>query len=111
MKFRALTLACILGLAPFAAKAGSLTISVTSASPAFSGSKTYTIPDADMAKFYAYVQGAYACVPVAPATTCTPFTLGQSILAWANGIVAGTVANVQNFNTVPAAVPPPITAN
>ena len=100
MKFRALTLACVLGLSPFVAKAGSLTISVTSASPAFSGSKTYTIPDADMAKFYAFVQGAYPSA-----------SLAQSILAWANGIVAGTVANVQNFNTVPAVVPPPITAN
>ena len=114
MKLRTLALACILGLAPFAAKAGSWGFSV--ASPVFTGSKTYTIPDADMVILFAYIQGTYQappCVPVAPATTCvtTPYTLAQSMQAWAAAIVAGTIANVQNFNTVPPVVPPPITAN
>lgn len=86
--------------------AGSLTISI--ASTPITGSKAYVISDADATKLLAFVQAAYptranpAFVPscVAPAV-CAPATLpnnaAQSLAAWADGIVAGTTANVQSY--------------
>ena len=103
-------LASALILAALPAYAGSITISVASASPAFSGTKTFTFADSDMVKFYAFVQAAYPappCVPVAPANTCTttPYTLAQSLIAWAQGFMNGTVANVENYDKQLVAAP------
>lgn len=95
------------------AEAGSLTIGL--ASTPLTGSKTYTISDADATKLIAYVQGAYptranpaydpSCNPVpGPCAAATlANTAAQSLAAWADGIVAGTVANVQNAQKASAA--------
>lgn len=99
--------------------AGSLAITLTSGP--LTGTATYTISDADAAKFIAYVQGAYptrpnpaydpACVAkpdaVPPVVCDTRQTLNnnaaQSLKAWADGFVAGTAANVRNASQAAAA--------
>lgn len=80
--------------------AGGITIGAQSASPAVNASKTYTVSDADMARFYAYVQSAYPTIPCSP-QPCTPAaaTRVQSLQMWADGIIAGTVANVKSYET------------
>ena len=87
------------------AVAGSLTISITSTP--ITGSKSFTISDADATKFMAWAQSAYPTRPN-PAydplcvSACAPATLpnnaAQALGAWADGVAAGTTANVQNYH-------------
>lgn len=110
MKRLYITLALSMFTVP--ALAGSLTIGLTSGP--ITGTATYAISDADAAKLLAFVRDAYptrpnpafdpACVSnpsATPPVTCPAATLtnnaAQSLKAWADGIVAGTTANVQNF--------------
>ena len=100
---RTLLLASAAILASLPALAGSITISVTT--PAVTGSKTYTISDADAAKLLSYVKDAYptranpACNPTCPEgqNPTLPNSNAQSLAAWADGIIEGTRGNVVNF--------------
>lgn len=92
--------------------AGSLSINLTSGP--LTGTATYTVSDADATKLIAYVQAAYpdranpafdpACVvnpnAVPPVLSCPAARLtnnaAQSLKTWADGIVAGTIANVKS---------------
>lgn len=107
-----LFLAAALAALPGLALAGSLSINLTSTP--LTGTATYTVSDADATKLIAYVQAAYpdranpafdpACVvnpnAVPPVLSCPAARLNnnaaQSLKAWADGIVAGTIANVQS---------------
>lgn len=101
---RKLFLASVIVLAAIPAYAGSLAIILTSGP--LTGTVTATISDADATKFVAYAQASYPTRPnpaFDPACTqaCAPATLpnnaAQALSAWASGIFAGTVANVQSY--------------
>jgi hypothetical protein len=86
-------------LAPLPAFAGTtITVSVGATS------ETWTLSDTDQQKFEAWVQSAYRCAPVPPATTCTT-VLADAESAWAKATLQGTADNVTNFqNNLAAAV-------
>ena len=91
--FVALTLAVLYPLKSFAAD---ITVSVGTVS------ETWTLTVTDQSKFEAWVQNAYACKPVAPATECTT-VLADAESAWAKATLQGTADNVTRFqNTVAA---------
>lgn len=84
-------------LAPLPALAGTtITVSVGTIS------ETWTLNDADQAKFEAWVQSAYKCTPVAPATECTT-VLADAESAWAKATLQGTADNVTRFQNQVAA--------
>jgi hypothetical protein len=68
-----------------------------------STSETWTLSDTDQQKFEAWVQTAYKCASVPPATTCTAFTLAESEAAWAKATLQGTADNVTRFQNQVAA--------
>ena len=65
-------------------------------------SETWTLSDADQQKFEAWVQVAYKCTPVPPATTCTT-VLADAETAWAKATLKGTANNVDRFQDTVAA--------
>ena len=65
-------------------------------------SETWTLSDTDQQKFEAWVQVAYKCAPVPPATTCTTvLTDVQGV--WAKATLQGTANNVDRFQDTVAA--------
>lgn len=78
------------------------------------GSKSYTVNDADWLSLLTWMasqqQGQIQGVTGAPAVgqPLAP-TAAQILLAWLQIWINGTKASVQQFETVPAVVPPPIT--
>jgi hypothetical protein len=65
-------------------------------------SEVWTLASSDQQKFEAWVKAAYACTPVAPATTCET-VLADAESAWAKATLQGTADNVTRFqNTVAA---------
>jgi hypothetical protein len=90
-------LVAALFLVPLPALAGTtITVSVGTTS------ETWTLSDTDQQKFEAWLQTAYKCTPVPPATTCTT-VLVEAEAAWAKAMLQGTANNVTSFqNTVAA---------
>jgi hypothetical protein len=75
--------------------------------------ETWSLAPADQAKFEEWVQSAYPCKPVAPATTCTT-VLADAETAWAQATLQGTLDNVTRYHNIKAATDavaanPPIT--
>lgn len=93
---RRVLLATVFALVAVPALAGSITISITSAP--ITGSKTYTITDADSTKFIAWCKTVY----VSPVDG-SQLTSAQCLAAWADGLMAGTVNNVTGANRAAAA--------
>ena len=72
------------------------------------GTRTVTVSDGDWLMLLTWLAASQPQFrPVAPATQSTP-TGGQLLLAWPNVWINGTKQAVQQFHTVPAVVPPPI---
>lgn len=77
------------------------TLTISLASTPLTGSKAYTLSDADASKFIEWAQAQYTTTndqgqPVVP-------TPAQALVAWANGLVQGTINNVQSANQTAAA--------
>ena len=82
-----------------------LTISL-SGSAIVTGSKSYTVSDADIQALLDWGQANYASVlPQPPATP----TNAQILLAWVQGWINATKDSVQRFKTTAPVVPPQIT--
>ena len=77
---------------------GSLTISTAQGTPAFSGSKTFTISDANLTIFYNWCMVTYG----------QP-TQAAGLLAWAEDMVQTTVGRIAQVQAQAAIVPIPIT--
>jgi hypothetical protein len=104
-----LALAFALAAGP-ALAADSLTITLVSDSPTWTGtaSKTWTFTQGDMTKFLAWVNATYPCTPTPavnpgdPPIPCTQLT-PPALLLWAQGFLNGTKANVVNWQNNSAA--------
>lgn len=76
------------------------------------GTKVYTISDADWLQLLAWVADsqfqAQSGGPGQPTVPATP-TAQQILLAWLNIWASGTKQAIQQRNTQPAVMPPPIT--
>lgn len=122
MKRIILALAFLIFSAP--AFAGSITFTVSSGATSqhpsgFAATKSYTISDANMEIFYTYASqsanagGFYGNpAPTCTPTPCTPtqYTLPQSLLAWTQSVIQGTINNIQASGTAAPVVPAPIVA-
>ena len=64
--------------------------------------EVWNLSDVDQQKFEAWVQVAYKCMPVPPATTCTT-VLADAESAWAKATLKGTADNVTRFQDTLAA--------
>lgn len=84
-------------LLPLPALAEDMTVSIGAVS------ETWTLSTADQTKFEQWVQNAYKCAPVPPATTCTALTVAESETLWAKATLQGTVDNVNRYHNILAA--------
>lgn len=75
------------------------------ASQSPNGTKTFTISDADWQQLITWA--ASATITPNTATPPTP-TAGQILLNWVNIWATGTKQAIQQYNAVPASVPPAI---
>jgi hypothetical protein len=66
-------------------------------------SEIWPLNAGDQIKFEQWVQYAYPCKPIPPATTCTPLTLAESESMWVKAILQGTVNNVNQYHKFLAA--------
>lgn len=78
------------------------TLTISLASTPLTGSKAFTLSDADASRFIAWAQAAYPG-PNDVNGSPTVLTPGQALVAWASGIAAGTVANVTSYGKNAAA--------
>ena len=78
------------------------------ASPAFAAdmsvsiggvTETWTLSSADQTKFDAWVQSAYKCTGI----DCTPLTLAQAEVLWAQATLQGTIDNVTRWDKLQTA--------
>ena len=81
---------------------GSITFQVIGDGSVGTKTKTFTVPDAHVNRLVAYAVARYSVPPATLNTT-------QALLAWAEGLMAGTKANVLRWEkeTDIAAVPSP----
>ena len=79
-----------------------ITFSVTG-STVVTGTKSYTINDTDTQSVLSWATSAFA------SQLSTAPTNQQILLAWIQGWINGTETAVQQFQTLPPVVPPPIT--
>lgn len=77
------------------------TLTITLTSTPLSGTKTYTVSDADVSALIAWAQAFFP-------QSGSPLTPQQALLAWVQDWVDRTRGQVQQFNTTQN-VPPPIT--
>lgn len=85
-------IAFLLLTAPALAQENSVSIVVTSPTKG-AITQQWILTTDEYAKFSAWLQSAYPCTPVAPATTCLP-DLAASVQAWETATIQGTVDNV-----------------
>jgi hypothetical protein len=82
---------------PLPALAEDMTVSIGAVS------ETWTLSAADQTKFEQWVQNAYKCTIVPPATTCTALTVAESEALWATATLQGTIDNVNRYHNILAA--------
>ena len=100
---RKLILAAILAIAPSIALAGTITITVAETGQT-TITQNYAVADSAIDQIIAAYQQAGNTMVNGNATRA------QVLQAWQAALFAQTQSTVQQFNTVPPVVPPPITA-
>lgn len=82
------------------------TMTFTLTAPGAEMSRSFTLPDADVPRIIGWAMAAY------PNTDETPVSPNEAMLRWLQGALAGTMANVVNYEAEEArkaiAAPPPI---
>lgn len=87
---------------------GSIAFTVISGTPAINATKTFNIADTHIVRFIAAQKAAYpVAIPAVvdaqgnvttPATTRVPSN-AEALQSWAQGLMQGTIANVQSYET------------
>ncbi len=69
---------------------GTISFTITQGTPAFTGTKTYTVADADLIRFFNWAETYYASRPFPlnlSDSSPTPLTKGQAAVAWAKDVL------------------------
>lgn len=81
---------------------GTVTIQVIGDASVGTKSKSYALSDADVNRLVNWAKSAYATAPTVQVPSPPPLTVAQALVAWADGVIAGTKNNVVNWERTAA---------